>query len=315
MEFKDFYIKKHKVLKAIRNYFELTGAIEVITDILRNYPNLDSNIYPLEVEYFKSDRKKRLGYLHTSPEYEMKIILSKIKRDIYQITKVFRNYEGSKIHKTEFLMLEWYRVDYDLDDLMEDTKNIFIQSAFSIYKKTKIKFNGREYDLSNWEKLTVEEAFYRYTKVDIYDKKSMYNFLKNSPLKHSNINPDDWEELFYTIYSFYIENNLGKDKPTFIYNYPKELGALSEIKGNIAKRFEAYIGGVELVNGYQELRDSRLLKEILQQDIDKKYRETGKRYNLDIDFINSIKDLPKCSGASLGVDRLLMVLLDLKGIV
>ena len=315
MEFKDLYIKKYKVLKAIRTYFELTGAIEVITDILRDYPNLDSNIYPLEVKYFKSDGRKKLGYLHTSPEYEMKIILSKIKRDIYQITKVFRNYEGSKIHKTEFLMLEWYRVEYNLDDLMEDTKNIFIQSALSIYKKTKIRFNGIEYDLSNWEKLTVEEAFYRYTKVDIYDKNSLYKFLINSPLKHSNINPNNWEELFYTVYSFYIENNLGKDKPTFIYNYPKELGALSEIEGSIAKRFEAYIGGIELVNGYQELRDSRLLKEILQQDIDKKYRETGKRYNLDRNFINSVKDLPKCSGASLGIDRLFMVLLDLKKIV
>ena len=315
MNLKDFYIKKHKILKAVRDYFELTGAIEVITDILREYPNLDSNIYPIEVEYFKSDGKKRSGYLHTSPEYEMKIILSQIKRDIFQIAKVFRNFEGSKIHKTEFLMLEWYRVNYNLDDLMEDTKNIFIQSALSIYKKAKINFNGKEYNLFDWEKLTVEEAFYRYAKVDIYNKNSMYQFLKKSSLKHSNIDPDNWEELFFTIYSFYIEKNLGKDRPTFIYNYPEELGALSEIEGKISKRFEAYIGGIELVNGYQELRNPEILKRILERDIQRKYKESKKLYKLDTKFINSVKNLPKCSGASLGLDRLIMVLLNQKKIL
>ena len=311
MKYRDIYLKKARILKAIRDYFELTGAVEVFTDILRKYPNLDSNIYPLEVEYFKSDGKRRTGYLHTSPEYGMKIILSELKRDIYQITKVFRNFEGSKIHKTEFLMLEWYRVNYTLEDLMEDTKNIFIQSAIGIHKKAKIKFNGKEYNLLDWEKLTVEEAFYRYAKVDIYSKNSMYNFLKNSPVKHQNIDPNNWEEMFFTIYSFYIEKNLGREKPTFIYNYPKELGALSEIEGNISKRFEVYIGGIELVNGYQELRDTEILKKILEKDIEKKYKETGKLYELDKDFINSVKNLPECSGASLGLDRLIMVILDL----
>ncbi|RUM60512.1 MAG: elongation factor P--(R)-beta-lysine ligase [Persephonella sp.] len=309
-----FLKARSRILKAIRNYFELTGATEVLTDILRDYPNLDSNVYPLELKYFKSDGVERTGYLHTSPEYEMKKILSELKEDIYQITKVFRNYEGSKIHKTEFLMLEWYRVDYDLFDLIEDTKNIFIQSAIAIHKKPKIVFKGVEYDLTDWEILTVEDAFKKYIGVDIYDNQSIYSFLEKSKIKHSNLNPNDWKEMFFILYSFYLEEKLGKEKPVIIYNYPKELGALSEVEGKIAKRFEAYINGVELVNGYQELRDEMLLRNILINDIEEKYQSTGKKYSLDEEFIKSVKNLPKCSGASLGLDRLFMVILDMESV-
>jgi lysyl-tRNA synthetase class 2 len=305
---------KSDILKAIRDYFYKTGALEVFTNILREYPNLDSNIYPLEVKYTLSNGESKKGYLHTSPEYEMKILLAEIKNDIYQITKVFRNFEGSKRHKIEFLMLEWYRVNYDLNDLMEDTKNIFIQSAKALYNSPEIIFNSKRYNLTDWEKISVEDAFLKYTGVDINDKNSMYEFLKNSPIKHEGLNPDNWEEMFYTIYSFYVEKNLGLEKPTFIYLYPKELGALAEVENDKALRFEAYIGGLELVNGYQELRDKEKLRKILNKDAEIKKKETGKEFPVDNEFINSIENLPKCSGASLGLDRLFMVLLNINDI-
>jgi len=305
---------KSRVFKAIRDYFYLTGAIEVFTDILRNYPNLDSNIYPLEVEYFGSDGVKKIGYLHTSPEYEMKKILAELKEDIFQITKVFRNFEGSKRHKIEFTMLEWYRVGYTLRDLMEDTKDIFRLTAEALYGKPVINFKGKKYDLTDWELISVEEAFLRYAEVDIHDTNSMYEFLKSSEMEHSGIDKNDWEGMFYTIYSFYVEKNLGVEKPTFIYLYPKELGALAELEGDRALRFEAYIGGLELVNGYQELRDKKKVLEILQKDKELKERETGKVYPIDLEFIECIDKLPKCSGASLGLDRLLMILLNIDDI-
>jgi len=305
---------KSKILKAVRDYFDKSNALEVCTDILRDYPNLDSNIYPLEVEYTLSNGKRKIGYLHTSPEYEMKKILADIKKDIYQITKVFRNFEGSKIHKIEFTMLEWYRVNYNLFDLMEDTKNLFIHLANALYGKPEIEFKGKKYNLEDWEFITVEEAFYRYAGVDISSKKSMAEFIQTNEKNYNSINLNNWEEMFYLIYGIYIEKNLGVEKPTFIYMYPKEVGALAEVEGDKALRFEAYIGGLELVNGYQELRDKNRILKILKEDAKRKELETGKKYPVDQEFVNSIDKLPPCSGASLGLDRAMMILLNIDDI-
>ncbi|ACO04898.1 MAG TPA: elongation factor P--(R)-beta-lysine ligase [Persephonella sp.] len=301
-----FYLEKSKILKGIRDYFERTGAIEVFTDILRLYPNLDAHILPVEL-FFNDNEGRKRGFLHTSPEYEMKRILSEIKRDIYQITKVFRNFESSKKHKIEFTMLEWYRVGYNLDDIMDDTQNIFIESAISLYKKPVVTYMGKRYDLRESEKITVDEAFYRFTSVYPDRYEDMIRFLKEKEDIKEEI---DYEEAFFRIYAFYVEPNLGKEKLTFIYNYPTAFASLSKIENNRGKRFEAYINGLELVNGYHELTDPEKVKNILEREALRKKEETGKDYPVDYRFIEITEDLPDCSGASLGIDRLFMVLLN-----
>lgn len=306
----EIFRKKSDIIKSIRDYFYQTGAIEVFTDIAQPYPNLDPNIYPVEVDLYNEKREKLKHYLHTSPEIQMKKILSEIKTDIFQITKVFRNFEGSSKHKVEFLMLEWYRVGYNIEDLMEDTKNIFTNSAIAVYGKPQITFRGKTFDLTDWQKITVEEAFYSfcgcYPELD-----SLNNFLqKNEP----NFRPsDDFEELFYRVYAFYVEPNLGKDKPVFIYDYPPQFAALAKVENGKAKRFEAYIDGVELVNGYNELNDSQQQLERFKEEVERKKQE-GFDYQIDMEFIEAVGKLPECSGASLGIDRLFMVLLDRQSI-
>lgn len=301
------YVEKSKILKSIRDYFYKTQAIEVFTDILQDFPNLDNNIYPIELEVFNEKKEKLKKYLHTSPEPQMKKILSEIKSDIFQITKVFRNFEGSYKHKIEFTMLEWYRVDYNLQDLMEDTKNIFIETAISLYKKPKIVYKGKTYDLTNWESITIDEAFYKYTSIYPDDIDKMNKFLKEK--ENYFIETQDFEELFFRIYAFYVEPYLGLENPTFIYDYPPILSAFAKIENGKGKRFEAYINGIELVNGYWELNDPTELEERLKKDVEKKKLE-GYDYNINYEFIEASKNLPECSGASLGVDRLTMVLLN-----
>ncbi len=298
--------KKSKIIKSIRDYFYKTDAVEVFTNILNDYPNLDSNIYPVEVTVYNEKKEKLKKYLHTSPELEMKKILSKVKSDIFQITKVFRNYEGSPKHKIEFSMLEWYRVDYNLDDLMEDTQNIFIETAISLNKKPVINYQGKIFNLKEYEKITVDEAFYKFTNIYPDNLEKMNEFLfKNEKYFQTS---ENWEDLFFRIYAFYVEPNLGKEKLTFIYDYPPELSAMAKVINGKGKRFEAYIDGIELVNGYWELTDPKEQKERLLKDIRKKKEETGKIFEIDDEFINSLKNLPECSGASLGIDRWLMVL-------
>ena len=297
---------KSKIIKTIREYFYRTGAIEVFTDIMNDFPNLDSNVYPVELEVFNEKNEKLKKYLHTSPELEMKKILSEIKTDIFQIVKVFRNYEGSPKHKIEFLMLEWYRVNFNLDDLMDDTQNIFIETAISLNKKPVINFQGKVFDLRKSKKITVGEAFYKFTGIYPDNIQKMNDFLKKNE-KYFEYS-ENWEELFFRIYAFYIEPNLGKEKLTFIYDFPPELSAMAKVIDGKGKRFEAYINGIELVNGYWELNDPVELEKRLLDDIEKKKREKGKEFYIDKKFIKSISNLPDSSGASLGIDRWLMVL-------
>lgn len=306
----ELFRRKSDVIKSIRCYFYDTGAIEVFTDIAQEFPNLDSNVYPVDIYIFNEKRERLKRYLHTSPEIQMKKILSNIKSDIFQICKVFRNFEGSAKHKVEFLMLEWYRVGYSLQDLMEDTKRIFIHSALSIYDRPYIIFKGREFDLTDWEEISVSEAFYEFCGCDI-DIDSLNRFLEK---KESIFKPtDNFEELFYKVYAFYVEPNLGREKPTFIYDYPPEFAALSKIVDGKGKRFEAYIHGVELVNGYWELNDPQQQLERFKEEVERK-RQEGFEYKIDMEFIQAVANLPDCSGASLGLDRMFMVLLDKESI-
>ncbi len=301
-----------KLLKTVREYFYKTEAIEVFTDVLQEYPNLDSNIYPIELFVFNQRKEKLKRYLHTSPEYQMKKVLTKEKKHIFQITKVFRNFEGSSKHKIEFTMLEWYRVGYDLEALINDTHLLFIDIFSAFNGSPYFVFNGRRYDIREYELITVEDVFKKYTGVDINSIDNMNDFLKE---KEPFFKPkNDWEELFFHIYAVYVEQHLGKEKLTFIYDYPPKLSALARIIDGKGKRFEAYIGGIELVNGYFEENNPEEIKRRLEEESLKKYRETGKEFEVDKEFINALRDLPECSGASLGIDRLFMILKDFKSI-
>ncbi len=303
--------RKAKVLKRIRDYFDSTGAVEVLTDILQEYPNLDSNIYPLSLKITTSGGEEKDVFLHTSPELQMKKLLAKYKTDIYQITKVFRNFEGSKKHTIEFTMLEWYRVGYNLEDLIDDTQNIFIEAAIAVNKIPKISFNGKTFDFRQVEKITVNEAFYKYAGVYPDDYEKMIQLIKSN---EKGIKELSYEEAFYYIYAFYVEPNLGKEKLTFIYDYPPQFAAMAKIENGRGKRFEAYVDGLELVNVYYELNDPQEQLKRLEEDALKKKKETGRKYHIDLEFIESLKFMPEASGASLGIDRLFMVLFDKKDI-
>ncbi len=306
------YLEFSKFIASIRNYFYKTEAIEVFTDILQDYPNLDNNIYPVDLYVFNEKGEKIKKFLHTSPEYEMKKLLSKEKKDIFQITKVFRNFEGSYKHKIEFLMLEWYRTDYNLYDLMNDTHMLLIHTVTTLHKTPFFEFRNKKYDIREYQLITVEEAFKRFTGVDISSIDSMNSFLKQNEENFKE--KDNWEELFFHIYAFYVEPYLGTDRLTFIYDFPPELSALARVENEKGKRFEAYIGGIELVNGYFEETDPEKIMHRLKSDVEKKKKETKTTYPIDTKFINTIKELPVCSGASLGIERLFMIIKNLPDI-
>ncbi len=271
-----------RFIDRIRYFFKERKYIEVTTPILRRFPNLDSNVEPIELVVETQGEKARY-WLHTSPEYAMKKLFSKYKKDIFQITKVFRNKEAGSLNSAEFTMLEWYKKEVDYKYLIAEIKDLL-----------------RQFGYEEFEEITVEEAFERYADVILSEDEDIF---KNNLITagYEFDEEEDWETIFYRIY-VEIERFLGREKPTFLINFPSRINTLAKIRNGFTERFELYINGVEIGNGWTEETDIEEVKKRLET-------ESLKR-NLPIDkeFLECHKDIPDCAGCSLGLERLFIVL-------
>ncbi len=268
-------------LNSVRDFFRSRGYIEVTTPLLLNFPNLDPNVEPVKVKV-RIGGKERTMWLQTSPEYSMKKILAKYKKHIFQIAKCFRNNEWGKVHRVEFHMLEWYRVGADYVYLMDEIEELLKRLGFGECKR-----------------LTVEEAFERYLSLPI--SKDPWEFRTNMEACGYEVGEDDdWETMFQRAYIELAERLKG-EPPTFVFEFPEELSALAKVKGGKAERFELFIKGVEIANGWTEETDPKEVRRRLE-------REAKKRnLPLDEEFIKAHEDMPECAGCSIGLDRLFMV--------
>ncbi len=268
-------------INEIRSFFKEKGYIEVSTPILLDFPNLDANVEPISL-YVKEKEIKR-KWLQTSPEYSMKKLLAKYKRDIFQIAKVFRNNEWGRIHRVEFHMLEWYAVGCDYRYLIEEIKQLL----------------RRIFGFKRFEIVSLEEAFRKRFKSPLpRDEKGLKEILRREGINFEE--EEDWETLFYRAF-IEVERNLGKSVPAFLINFPERLSALAKVKNGYAERFELFIKGIEVANGWSEETNPEEIKRRLLKESEKR--------NLPIDeeFIKVHKDMPECAGCSIGLDRLFML--------
>ena len=233
-------------------------------------------------------------FLHTSPEICMKRMLAAGFERIFQLCHCWRSDERGGLHLPEFTMLEWYRSDSDYMDLMEDCESLVQKVARATGLGDRIVFKGKGVDLrAPWERISVRDAFRRYGGM------SMEQALA--------------QDLFDEVMVSEIEPRLGLDKPVFIYDYPAERGALARLKENdpsLAERFELYIGGLELANAFSELTDHLEQRDrfLAEQEF---RRSKGKTvYPLPEKFLAELPAMPRSAGIALGIDRLVMVLLD-----
>ena len=292
-------------IRRIRSFLEKRGYIEVFTDYLRPYPNVDMHILPFECNFCKKERY----FLHTSPEYEMKKLISRYKLNIYQICKVFRNCEPtqSPLHKHEFLMLEYYRLNKDYTYLMEEVelllKFLFGEELFYQGRKIPIKV----------EKISLQEAFKKYLNINF--TRNIQEFKKE--LEKANIyfeENDDWETLFNRAY-IQLERYLGMNQPTIIYSFPEEFSGLAKCKEGWCERFELYIFGIEIANAYTELTDPVLLEQRLKTYAKKMKELYSIELPIDHEFIEIHKDLPHLfTGISIGLERLFMLAINAKSL-
>jgi len=312
------FLVREKVVDAIREYFKKEGFHEVDTPLLVQSPGTEPYLEVFESELVTPGFKNKKSYLLTSPELSMKKLLSSGMGSIFTICKSFRNAEGlSSFHNPEFSILEWYHVDADYTDVMNDCENLFlyILNKLELNKdeNNKLEYQGVVYDLSTpWERISVSEAFLKYANIkqdEMLDRIKLLEIAKQKGYQVSD--QTTWEEAYNQILLNEIEPHLGKDKPTILYDYPASQAALSKKKKadpRFAERFEFFIGGIELGNAFSELTDADEQETRMVEDL--KYRkELGKvEYKIDNDFIEALRfGMPKTGGIAVGVDRLVML--------
>lgn len=293
-----------RLLERIRAFFSERGVLEVETPILSAAATTDPALASLVTRYVGPlfPRGQTL-YLHTSPEFPMKRLLAAGCGSIYQICKVFRDGEAGRLHNPEFTLLEWYRLGYDHHRLMAETGELVMQLL------------APHMSLKPPERLSYCEAFQRHAGLDPHTAAAK-DFAAAAKTHRINV-PRDllaqndlgvWRDLLLT---HVVEPKLGQGRLTFIYDYPASQASLARIQPGDpprAARFELYLNGIELANGFHELADADEQRARFERQLHAREASGLPAVPLDERLLAALaQGLPDCAGVALGVDRLVML--------
>jgi lysyl-tRNA synthetase class 2 len=294
---------RYELMRAVRDYFCDHGYIEVETPNLMRTAAPDPNIDPLEV-YVGGQGPY---YLHTSPEMGMKKLLPHTQEGIFQICKVYRFEEFEEIHSVEFTMLEWYRKGTYLD-AMDETKKMVQFAAERLQATHDDRYEGP------WKVYDLADLFMQRVAINPFDlgKDDLLAAMRGKGFMGID-ERDSWNDLFFKLFIQEVEPQIPKETPYFIRDWPLSVSTMAKRKdANRVERFELYINGLEIANGYTELLDYKEQAKRFEIDNDER-KDSGRRvFVLDEEFLEALSVLESegsYAGVSVGVDRLLMVLL------
>jgi lysyl-tRNA synthetase class 2 len=307
-------IGRARILAALREWFAVRDFVEVETSSLQVSPGNETHLHAFATDIVSPGGEPARRYLRTSPEFACKKLLCAGEPRIVEFARVFRNRERGALHAPEFTMLEWYRAHAPYEALMEDCAAVIAVAAAAAGTK-QLTFRGRETDpFAAPEYLTVVEAFARHAAIDLAaslsgpDRAGLAAAAAEAGIRLAD--DDNWGDIFSRVLVERIEPRLGLGRATVLYEYPAALSALARPKASdprVAERFELYIGGVELANGFGELTDPVEQRRRLAAEMAEKERIYGERYPLDEDFLAALVEMPPASGVALGLDRLVML--------
>lgn len=295
----------------IRNYFSERGYLEVETPTLS--PDLipEATIDNFGTTFINEFQGSREMYMIPSPEIFIKKLLASGSGSVFEISKCFRNCEQlGQSHNPEFTMLEYYTVGFDEKDSIALTQDMIRKTALSGCPASV---------LEDFEILSVREAMKRYAKVDIEELQNPKDLRKAAQDLGLPIpGPESWDDTFNRIFINFVETSISKDHPVCLTDYPKQIECLAKASGNYRRRWELYIGGLEVANCYLEETDKEIAKDYYRREYQKllSLRSDNGKVIPDVDdsFCETLSKLPKCSGVAIGLDRLLMVESDAKDI-
>lgn len=278
---------------AVRSFFAKRAVLEVDTPILSKAAPIDLHIDVMSVPLHNGGH----GFLHTSPEYAMKRLLSSGIGDIYQMSHVFRDGEIGHLHNPEFTMIEWYRIGMSFDDLISETLSLIRLFLGSVPSHT----------------LTYRQAFQKYVHIDyVHAAPSDLIAAANSHGLHLPKDAPSWDKdtLLQFLLGFIIEPKL--QQLTVLRDYPATQSALARTHiredEEMALRFEIYYQGVELANGFHELTDPIEQRRRFVQENQERLKHNKNSLPIDEKFLAALQvGLPDCCGVAVGFDRLMLL--------
>ncbi|MFH0781471.1 MAG: EF-P lysine aminoacylase EpmA [Pseudomonadota bacterium] len=287
--------KRAALFRCIRSFFYKQGFLEVDTPIRQPVYIPESNIVPISSEG---------QYLQTSPELCMKRLLAAGCDRIFQFSHCFRKGELGRLHLEEFQLLEWYRSGCDYTQLMVDCQALLRILCEELTENSTCNGDSANTEVfsginltAEWQRLTVAEAFATHSPISLEEALTTGNF-------------DE-------ILTEYVEPHLGMEAPVFLYAYPYQLASLarkSPFNPTIAERFELYIQGIELANGFSELTDEDEQRKRFENEIAAIDCNIGRTACMPERFLQDLVKLEEAAGIALGVDRLFMLALNKKNI-
>lgn len=294
------YIRE-KVIKLCRQFFDQQHFHEVIPSVLNRAIPSEATLFPF-VTTWKTFNEEHQLFLSVSPESSIKKMLAKGMGNSYALGKCFRNLESSgSFHNPEFLMLEWYRINADMQDIIEDVKKLLLFIA------SELEFSSFR---SDWQVLSLNSLYKTYVGVEIKDIASLSAIKTLAASKGYAVEDATWEQLFDQIYLNEVEPHLPQT-PFFLIDYPAQISPLCRSKkGNpdLADRFEFFLNGVEIGNGNSEETDVTKVTTAFEE-VRKNRKAAGQDNSpLDTEFLESLTALQdkKIAGIGLGIDRLAM---------
>jgi lysyl-tRNA synthetase class 2 len=313
---KPFLAQRGRLTAATRAWFAAQGFGEVETAILQHSPGNETHLHALSTKLHGPDGAAQPLHLHTSPEFAMKKLLAAGETRIFNLARVFRDGERGPLHHPEFTMLEWYRADEPYERLMTDCAAL-LRLAAELTGATRWVWRGRDADPRiEPERLSVVEAFERHAGVDLLatlqdgcpDRNALAAASRQAGVRFAQ--DDDWSDIFSRILVERVEPHLGLGRPTILDRYPAVEAALARPCADdprCAERFELYVCGVEIANGFGELTDPAEQRRRFEAAMGERQRRYGTRYPIDEDFLSALGQMPPASGIALGFDRLVML--------
>jgi len=306
-EVKNVFILRSKIIKAIREFLDNHGFLEVETPMMQPIPG-GATARPFKTHH------NALGidlYLRIAPELYLKRLIVGGFNRVYEINRNFRN-EGISIkHNPEFTMLEFYMAYATYNDLMDFTEKMFISVADKIIGGLKITTEQTELDMTPpWDRLTLKDAVIKYTNIEakiLEDRTLALEWAKSEgvPLKGD----ESLAKITLEIFEKKVEEHLLK--PTFITDYPTEVSPLARRKDDapeITERFELFIGGMEIANAFSELIDPEDQRERFLAQETERAGGDEEAHKMDEDFIRALEHgMPPTGGEGIGIDRLVML--------
>jgi lysyl-tRNA synthetase class 2 len=285
--------RRAQLLSEIRQFFAARGVLEVDTPLLASAPVTDPNIEAITAQ---SPSGEGQMYLQTSPEFAMKRLLAAGSGPIYQICKAFRRGERGRRHNPEFTMLEWYRPGMSLDALIDEVVAVITLASGS----------------ADVALLTYQKVFELHCHLNPHT--ASLAELKVCARRHLDLgfDSDDRDLWLQLLMSSVVEPALDPAQISIVYDFPETQAALAKIAVNgdghpVARRFEAFFAGMELANGYDELRDANELVRRIGDDHRRRGLSGQDLPPIDRYLLKAMRCLPECTGVAIGFDRLVMI--------